>query len=418
MSDALRKRILFIGEAATLAHVVRPLVLARSLAADKYDVHFATADNDLMAGKDFIFRDADCTRWTLHSQPSADFLRATASGARLFEFSTLEAYAAADIELFRQVRPDLVIGDMRQSLASSAPSYGVPYMAIQNAYWSRFMTLEEFPLPEFASIRMMAKLLGQRAAKFLFGLSRPSVFKHHLQPYNQLREKYGLPPFDDLLSALTHGDHTLYADLPELVPTRGAPASHHYLGPIQWTPPVPTPPWWEELPTDRPLIYISLGSSGQTDVMPVILDALAKLPVTVMLATAGTVRRAGYPENVHVADYLPGDKAAERSALVIGNGGSGVIYQAIAAGVPMLGIPSNMDQLLAMAHVERQGCGIMLRSGSANAASVSRAVEALLEEGRYRSAAGELRQAMAHRDAPTVFSAFVDGFFSAPAPPA
>lgn len=38
---ARRQRILFVGEAATLAHVVRPFVLARSLDPSRYEVHFA-----------------------------------------------------------------------------------------------------------------------------------------------------------------------------------------------------------------------------------------------------------------------------------------------------------------------------------------------------------------------------------------
>ena len=36
-----RRRILFVGEAVTLAHVARPFALARSLDAARYDVQFA-----------------------------------------------------------------------------------------------------------------------------------------------------------------------------------------------------------------------------------------------------------------------------------------------------------------------------------------------------------------------------------------
>ena len=42
-----RKTVLFFGEAISLAHVTRPLVLARSLDPLQYDVHFACDDRYL-----------------------------------------------------------------------------------------------------------------------------------------------------------------------------------------------------------------------------------------------------------------------------------------------------------------------------------------------------------------------------------
>jgi UDP:flavonoid glycosyltransferase YjiC (YdhE family) len=38
-----RKKILFVAEAVTLAHVGRPLALAQMLDRQRYDVHFACA---------------------------------------------------------------------------------------------------------------------------------------------------------------------------------------------------------------------------------------------------------------------------------------------------------------------------------------------------------------------------------------
>ena len=68
--------------------------------------------------------------------------------------------------------------------------------------------------------------------------------------------------------------------------------NHRYLGPILWSPPVAPPAWWDRLPEDRSCVYVSLGSSGQTDIMPALLQALEKMPLTAMLATAGTFRLA------------------------------------------------------------------------------------------------------------------------------
>ena len=73
-----------------------------------------------------------------------------------------------------------------------------------------------------------------------------------------------------------------------------------------------------------------------------------------------------------------------------------------------------MDQVLAMSHVERQGCGIMLRSGEATATTIIRAIERLLGEARHREAARRLQQSFIRFNAPDAFAAFVSGLFSTP----
>src|SRR5207244_2060828 len=123
-----------------LAHVVRPLVLAQSLDPDKYEVHFACAE-----GFDFAFKGTNVTRWPIHSISSERFLKALADGARLYEADTLTRYVQDDLALLEKVRPDLVVGDFRLSLAVSAPVAKVPYAALVNAHWSPYSTLRRFP---------------------------------------------------------------------------------------------------------------------------------------------------------------------------------------------------------------------------------------------------------------------------------
>lgn len=68
------------------------------------------------------------------------------------------------------------------------------------------------------------------------------------------------------------------------------------------------------------------------------------------------------PSNARVAAYLPGDLVASRSCLVVCNGGSPTSNQALAAGVPVLGIASNMDQFLNMCSIVSACAGRMLRA--------------------------------------------------------
>ncbi len=394
----MKRRVLFVVENVTLAQVVRLATLARGLDPNRYDVHFASSHFDPL-----IFRGADFARWRIHSITKEASDEAVRSGKRPWSRDTLEAYVEEEIRLFEEVEPDLVVGDLRLSLAVSAPTVGVPHAALINAYWSPLSDRESFPLPDHPIVR----LVGESIASRFFPIAQPFVFEHFARPLNQVRKSYGLPPVGSLLEALNHGDHTLFPDIPALCPLRSVPTNHHYLGPVLWSPDVPMPAWWDELDPNRPIIYVTLGSSGNVSLIPVLLSAMGGLDATVLLATAGRHDPKSLPENVRAVDFLPGDVASRRASLVISNGGSSTGYQALYEGTPVLGIPWNLDQYLASAAIDRTGAGRSIRAGALSPKALRALVEAMIrDEGPRRSAramASELRRF----DAKQRFEAFL-----------
>jgi UDP:flavonoid glycosyltransferase YjiC (YdhE family) len=388
-----------VGEAVTLAHVARPLVLAEALDPARYEVHFACADHSRswLAGVPHI------RHWPLQSLSPDRFMAALAAGRPLYDESTLESYVEEDFRLLREIRPDLVVGDFRLSLSVSAPLAGVPFANLTNAHWSPYATVQRYPFQEHP----LGKVIGIRLAEQLFHVVWPWIFRLHASSLNRVRRRHGFEPFADLRHAYTWGDYTFYADLPELVPTVGLPPTHRYLGPILWSPAVPMPPWWESIPTDRPLIYVTLGSSGQVRVLPAVISALAELPVNAMVATAGRVPAADLPPNVFSADYLPGLVAAARSALVVCNGGSATVYQALSQGKPLLGIVSNMDQHLTMGAVCDSRAGIVLRAERARRPEIAVALSTLLEARTFADAAKRVAGWCSEIKAPDRFAAEV-----------
>jgi UDP:flavonoid glycosyltransferase YjiC (YdhE family) len=400
--NGARHRVLFVAEAATLAHVTRPLVLAQALDAARHDIHFACAP-----GYESFLADTAFTRWPLWSITPQQFIESLARGRPLYNRPTLERYVEADFEVLDAVRPDLVVGDFRLSLAVSAAVRKIPYAALTNAHWSPYSQLGPFPLPEHP----LARLLGVSVATRMFRAVQPIVFAQHAWPLNRLRRRFGLASLGDLRHAYTHGDYTLYADTPGLVPTAGLPANHQYLGPVLWSPKTDLPVWWDSLPQDRPLVYVTLGSSGQATLLPGIAAELAQLPVVAAVATAGRVAADALPAGIRATAYLPGQDVARRSQLVICNGGSATVYQALAEGVPVLGIASNMDQHLTMRAVERAGAGLLLRAGRADGRSIRHAVKRLLEMPGYRQGAEQVAAEFARYDAADRFAAFVERHF-------
>jgi UDP:flavonoid glycosyltransferase YjiC (YdhE family) len=221
-----------------------------------------------------------------------------------------------------------------------------------------------------------------------------------------------LPAIGNLLEVLTSADHTLFPDVPELVPLtpRGLclQPTQHFLGPVLWSPDVPLPRELDAEPSSVPLVYVTLGSSGDVRLIDALLSALARLPVRVLLATAGRYDRARLPRNVIAARYAPGSEAARRSALVICNGGSSTGYQALHEGVPVLGLPFNFDQSLAMQAIERAGAGIAVLPHEASAERLMFAITTLLTDPSFAQAAQRIGRALTAVSSRARFPALID----------
>jgi UDP:flavonoid glycosyltransferase YjiC (YdhE family) len=159
------------------------------------------------------------------------------------------------------------------------------------------------------------------------------------------------------------------------------------LGAVQWSPKVELPPATLTAIAANPMVYVTLGSSGDLDVLQTVLDGLEGLPIHCVLATAGRAAPKRVPANFLVTDYVPGELLASRALFVVTNGGSSTGYQALAAGVPVLGIPSNLDQYLAMQAITRAGAGITLRNGGLSKEHVRKAAVRLLDAPAMKRAA-------------------------------
>lgn len=390
--------ILLVAEAVTLAHFARIVTLAKALDGNKCEVVIASDQR-------YVHLEAPLgsTFHPLRSIDSAHFAQALLRGRPLYNVATLSQYVEDDLSLLDRVKPDLVVGDFRLSLAVSAPLRQIPYAALVNAYWSPYADIT-YPVPDLP----MTRILGVSLTQKLFNLVRPIAFALHARPLNQVRRRYGLPSLGhDLRTVYTWGDYTLYADVPELVPTRPLPANHRYLGPPLWSARVPLPAWWSVLPQDKPVVLLTLGSSGRADLLPMVLSALAELPLTVIAATAGNIGLDDVPANTFVADYLPLASAAQRASMVICNGGSLTTYQALTFGVPILGICSNMDQLLNMHAIERLGAGVSLRAAQACPQRLKAIAQTLLDTPAYAQAAAQAGERFRQVDAGQRFREFV-----------
>ena len=373
-------RILFLAEGATLAHFARPVALADSLVpyGEEYDIH-------LYAPARFACHLSRKTYHTgvLKTAPEEDFLKNIAQGKPMFSADVLRSYVDEDCRLIRTLRPDIVIGDMRLSLPISARLERVPFAVIMNAYWSPYAKPRSI-IPELPLTRIIPpRLLGP-----LYRSIEPVAFAIHVAQMNRLRKEFGIASLPlDLRKMYTDGDYVLYPDVPEFLPTRGAPSTHCYVGTCSWAPDTVQPEWWERMLRDpKPKVFISLGSSGPLTVLPQLMEVVARLPVSIVLATSGRFA-APVDVNIYACDLLPFTEMARHSALVVTQGGSGAVYSALTAGTPVLAIPSNADQHLSTAVLEENGAGLGVRAEEASSKHLRSALQELFSNGSYSAVA-------------------------------
>lgn len=393
-----RRRVLFMAEAASLAHVGRPAVLAQAIDPGRYEVVFA-AHRRVWP----LLREVRGQLRSMASASPSAFSAAIAAGRPLFPASTLRRYVAEDLVLLAEVEPDLVIGDLRLSLAVSARLLGIPYAAIANAHWSPGAPAVWPPSPVLPLTRRCGAL-GRGVVSALM----PIGMRLHAREMGAVWREHGLAPPRSLAHLYTDADAVLFADPPGWVDTSSMPSSHHHLGPLLWSPPCPDPPWLAELQRTPGWIYVCLGSTGDRILLPAVIDGLLQLGRPIAVATAGAQLPPRQLQRVRHAPMLPGVAMADGAALVVCNGGAGTGQQALARGVPILGIPGNLDQFLYMRAVVRHGCGMQVRGDMLDARRVRDAAMDLITHPGWSRCAQAMRRHMDPEAAGGRFRAVID----------
>ena len=373
-------KVLFFAEGATLAHVVRPLMLAKGLDPTNFDVVLCRPKSfsKFTSGQSFPVLDLEC-------QDGEVFARRLDRGSPLYDFPTLCRYVEADLALIDSEKPDVIVGDFRLSLSVSARLRSIPYITICDAYWSPERTLSpQLPVMGFTHF------VPIRLSEFIFRQISPLAFRLHALPLERLRAKFELPPLGyDLRLCYTDADLRLFANFPSLFPDVRPHTGANFLGPIAWSPEFYG--GLEFLTGKGPLTYVTMGSSGDPLALERIVPILEKLGSRIVITTAGkALPFKSNPLTTQVFDFLPGLTVCQHATLVICNGGSPTTNQALTCGVPVLGIAQNLDQFLNMNAIAAFGAGLLIRADRVKTAALEQAIKTLLNDPKFAERAKSL----------------------------
>ncbi|GAB7190671.1 hypothetical protein NUM3379_13770 [Kineococcus sp. NUM-3379] len=169
------------------------------------------------------------------------------------------------------------------------------------------------------------------------------------------------------------------------------PANVRYVGPV-----LDDPAWVEpfEPPAGgEPFVVVGLSSSymDQVPLLRRVVAALDTLPVRALVTTGPAVHPADVPgtARVTVVRSAPHAQVFPRAAVVVTHAGHGTVVKALAAGVPVLGLPMGRDQADNVARLVHHGAGLGLRP-TASTPAIAGAVRRLLADPGFGSAARAL----------------------------
>jgi UDP-glucoronosyl and UDP-glucosyl transferase len=142
----------------------------------------------------------------------------------------------------------------------------------------------------------------------------------------------------------------------------------------------PGPPWV--------LLSLSTTWQGQATALPRILEAVAELPIRVLL-TRGDSHPSSIvnpPKNVAVRGFIPHDLLLPHMAAVISHGGVGTITTALTAGVPLICIPQGRDQPYNAERVVASGVGYTVAQDASPVEIATAITELLAQPGPLNNA--------------------------------
>jgi UDP:flavonoid glycosyltransferase YjiC (YdhE family) len=152
-------------------------------------------------------------------------------------------------------------------------------------------------------------------------------------------------------------------------------------------------------PADTPLVYLTLGTVfNDPAILRTVVAALGALPVRVLVTVGPNGDPAALgelPANVRAERYVDQEAVLGHCDHVVSHAGSGTVLGALARGLPQLCLPQGADQFLNAAAVASCGAGLALPPSEVDEPAVALAVGRVLQEPRFRDAAGLVADSIA-----------------------
>ncbi len=355
--------LLIIPYTPTLSHISRPLEIAKFLKKSGFSIVFA-GFNTKKSKLSFIEDEGFNSLPLYEPDPDILFNNIRRGELAFVSRSTLTKMIRSDILLFNKVKPDLVLTDGRFSAMISTQIYGVPHAAVVNASSTEYRSVPYIPMFDTPFMNLIKNHGLNQICDTINLKLEMKIFDSAMRAFTKLSNELNFKTKVTATNCLAGKDLTFLADIPEYFPVKNKPANYHYIGPITWKRSgfTPMPAWWPKVKNNETKkIYITMGTTGEDNLFSKIYNVFKQSDfISIVTTGSQTNGLKTIPGRIYVENYLDGEEVIETSDLVICHGGNGTIYQALALGKPILGIPTIPDQEYNMRRVEALGVGLRL----------------------------------------------------------
>ncbi|MEU7579255.1 glycosyltransferase [Streptomyces sp. NPDC041068] len=170
-----------------------------------------------------------------------------------------------------------------------------------------------------------------------------------------------------------------------------------WVGPAIAERPAPDFPW-EWLDPARSLVLVSLGTANTDTGGRFLAECAAAVReragrLQTVLVDPGGVLDTGSDADVLIASRVPQLPLLERASAVVCHAGHNTVAESLWHGVPLVVAPIRDDQPVIAAQVTAAGAGVRVRFGRAGRAQLGAALDAVLTDPAYATAARRVRDA-------------------------
>lgn len=387
-----RVAVLPFGGGDVLAHVGACVTVARELESRGHEVILA------YGGLSRHALDADLR---VEPVPEIDHTRLDAASLAglLRGPEELAALVEADLKLLRRLKPAAAVVDSRLSAVIACELEGIPFVSVLHFFRA---TPWRTPEPRLQGLRRRARLRrAVRSVRRRFDRDPLGTMTIN-RIYSETRRSFGLSP-----DATYEGDRVACTTTPLLDPSDGLPQHWSYVGPVTWSAPGHgSPPSRGE----RPLVYVTQGSTGSAATLERAVRELADERVDVLVSTAALAEPeaiAALAPNVQAARLVDGRRCMEAADVAVVQGGHLTTLEAHLAATPVVVVPHGFDHFTWADRAERLGTGIAVRPLSLPG-SIRRAVRRTLRRPRYRQAAANVAAELRRWDGPANVATLVE----------
>ena len=329
-----------------------------------------------------------------------------------FTAKEMEPRIENEIKYFQELKPACVLTGWCQSVMISTRAAGIPFVnvlhstSITEYYEAGLQTWPDRSNFFFLRWFFSEEQLNRKISNLSLKLKLPA------KPFNILAKKYGLKEFKNFIEVL-EGDYTLLADIPEWVGLPKIRANLHYIGPLPFRLNAEIPRKITELPTDKPIVYLAMGSSGKPRLMADIIEGFRDEPYRVIAPVESHIKELNLdiPPNVIVTGFLPAHKVNPMADISVIHGGQNTVMNACLSGTPIVGVGMHPEQQANLDACVRKGFAIRLSKKRVTSSAVFEAIDRLLRDSKAKEEVIKFQHELMKWDGPANAAQFLDETF-------